>query len=177
MNSIKTNLLKKRGVSKKQEPAFTSTGVHITERVSRQPQTYQSISGYMTIHALPPSRGAKNLSLEPVIQRFKITKEDMLTSPKITPQDFKLTRPTTTIVNLEGRKPTEYVDLGCIVDDEREYDDIAGEKVHHKLANIFPPKHEVQESEEDQYMGKINEFIKEAFEGKDYRVSLDFNLD
>jgi hypothetical protein len=44
----------------------------------------------MTIYALQPSRGAKNLSLQTVFQRFKITNEDMLTSPKITPQDLSL---------------------------------------------------------------------------------------
>jgi hypothetical protein len=40
---------------------------------------------------------------------------------------------------------------GCIVD-KRDNDDIAGEKLHNKLANIIPHKYEIQESEEDQYM-------------------------
>jgi hypothetical protein len=173
ITSIKTGLLKKKPGQKKQDPIFNTTGVHIVDRVGRQLQTYQSISGYMTISALPPSRATKNLSLEPTINRFKAIKDDPVKSAVITANDLKLTRPTTTIVNLEGRKPTEYVDLGQIV--ESEYNDDLAEHAHQKLAQVFPPKHEIQESEEDQYMGKINEFIKEAFEGKDYRVRRFFN--
>jgi hypothetical protein len=170
ISSIKTGLLKKKPVNKKQEPFFNATGVHLNHRLSEL-QTYHSISGYKTTSALPPNRASKNLSLEPTINRFKAIKDDPVKSSVITQNDLKLTRPTTTIVNLQGRKPTEYVDLGQIV--ESEYNDDFAEHAHQKLAQIFPPKHDLQESEEDQYMGKINEFIKEAFEGKDYRVMID----
>jgi len=84
------------------------------ERNEKKVQELASITGYKTISPLPPSRGRRDNSYNPMIDRFKATsgnetgfsKSNMKFGVSIynNPMEPKLFKPTTTIIDLDDSK-------------------------------------------------------------------------
>jgi len=83
------------------------------ERNEKKIQELASITGYKTISPLPPSRGRRDNSYNPMIDRFKATAGDTgftKTNSKFgvsiykNPLEPKLSKPTTTIIDLDDNK-------------------------------------------------------------------------
>ena len=169
--TAKTTLLKNKQTNHKKNEEMLSSEMRIN-KVMKMTQDYNSITGYKTAQPLPPSRGKKYPSLEPIIDRFRMTgKEDPLLQSRLTNQiDLRLTRPTTTIISLNDMMKKDDLAINNVTD---EYEGITdNEKLTSENNTEMKTREDEKEekSEEDQYMQKINDFIKQAFEGKDYRV-------
>ncbi len=170
--TAKTTLLKNKQTNHQKKNDEMLSSETKMNKVMKMTQDYNSITGYKTAQPLPPSRGKKYPSLEPLIDRFRITgKEDPLLQTRITSQlDLHLTRPTTTIISLNEMMKKDDFAINNMTDEYEgtsENDKVTSENI---IESKIKEDEKEEKSEEDQYMQKINDFIKQAFEGKDYRV-------
>jgi len=98
-----------------EEPNFTGESRFFNpERNQKKIQELASITGYKTISPLPPSRGRRDNSYNPMIDRFKATSGGETgftkTNSKLgvsiynNPMEPKLSKPATTIIDMEDSK-------------------------------------------------------------------------
>jgi hypothetical protein len=138
------------------------------ERNEKKIQEIASITGYKTISPLPPSRGRRDNSYNPMIDRFKATAGDVgftKTNSKFgvsiysNPLEPKLSKPTTTIIDLDdNRYPRE----------DEEKDNIAISSKKHIDYNTNIPmnsiKDETENYEDDKNLMTINNLLNQTNE-------------
>jgi dynein heavy chain, axonemal len=195
LNTEKVNLLSKKFDTKMKEPILDSIDKEEGEKSFKNIQDLESITGFKTMNQLPPSRGVRYNSVNPM-ERLRIVKKDekidtVTKFSKIEKAlDPKLSRPTTTIVAL-NKVDTAYIKNATIsqldsnlIESENKFrkEDINKAEEDKIMASVNFAEKEIKMKndnlgyDEDQYMDKINKFIKEAFEGKDYRINFVYYL-
>ena len=143
----------------------------VERSTSKNMQEIESITGFKTLSPLPPSRGKIDNFENPMIDRYKpnFTKTNKTTfqsSNQITAKNFT-TRPATTIIDLEEKKKKK---ISRLPENNKQAE-------MSNISKVIPELEEkVDQDEEDKNMDIINKFIREAFEGKDYRTNFVYYL-
>ena len=164
-----------------------SGGVNRTSNhVSGNMQDLLSITGFKIIDKLPPTTGDVKNKTNNMIDRFKVSFNDFdgkdtnmaATKSKWTHEtnlEPKLSRPTTTIINL-GKKYN-------MKKEESKNKEIKDENINEmeeiKLANENPLEElnkEIDESDQDEYMNLIHKFLRDAFKGRDHKMDFVYFL-
>ena len=157
-----------------------------TKHVSGNMQDLLSNTGFKIIDKLPPTTGDVNNQTNNMINRFRVTFNDMdgtktmmgRTKSKWTTDsnlEPKLSRPTTTIINL-GKKYN-------IKKEEAKNKEIKEENLNEieevKMENENPLEElnkEIDESDQDEYMNLIHKFLRDAFKGRDHKMDFVYFL-
>ena len=164
-----------------------SGGVNRTSNhVSGNMQDLLSITGFKIIDKLPPTTGDMKNKTNNMIDRFKVSFNDFdgkdtnmgMTKSRWTNEtklEPKLSRPTTTIINL-GKKYN-------MKKEEAKNKEIKDENINEieeiKLSNENPLKElnkEIDESDQDEYMNLIHKFLRDAFKGRDHKMDFVYFL-
>ena len=151
------------------------------EKFSKNLQEIESITGFKTLSPLPPSRGNINNFENPMIERYKLnlyksrdgnflsTKTKLgSTTNQLTLKNFT-SKAATTIIDLDERKKKNVLLNDINLKENKENKEKNQEK---NDENEEKPEMD----EEDKNMDIINKFIREAFEGKDYRTNFVYYL-
>ena len=157
-----------------------------TKHVSGNMQDLLSNTGFKIIDKLPPTTGDVKNKTNSMIDRFRVTFNDFddakemmgRTKTKWTNEsnlEPKLSRPTTTIINL-GKKYN-------LKKEETKNNEIKEEKSNEieeiKLENENPLEElnkEIDESDQDEYMNLIHKFLRDAFKGRDHKMDFVYFL-
>ena len=156
-----------------------------TNHVSGNMQDLLSITGFKIIDKLPPTTGEQKNKTNNMIDRFRVTFNDFdgkdtnmgATKSRWTNEanlEPKLSRPTTTIINL-GKKYN-------LRKEESKNKEIKEEKTNEediKLGNENPLEElnkEIDESDQDEYMNLIHKFLRDAFKGRDHKMDFVYFL-
>ena len=157
-----------------------------TKHVSGNMQDLLSNTGFKIIDKLPPTTGDVKNQTNSMIDRFRVTFNDFdgtntmmgKTRSKWTSDtnlEPKLSRPTTTIINLGKKyntKKEETKNNEIKEEKENEVDEI-------KLENENPLEElnkEIDESDQDEYMNLIHKFLRDAFKGRDHKMDFVYFL-
>ena len=151
-----------------------------TKHVSGNMQDLLSNTGFKIIDKLPPTTGDVKNKTNSMIDRFRVTfndfddAKDMMGRTKTkwtsdTNLEPKLSRPTTTIINL-GKKYN-------MKKEETKNNEIKEEKNNEieeiKLENENPLEElnkEIDESDQDEYLNLIRKLLRDAFKGRDHKM-------
>ena len=157
-----------------------------TNHVSGNMQDLLSITGFKIIDKLPPTTGDLKNKTNNMIDRFRVSFNDFdgtntnmgATKSKWTSDtnlEPKLSRPTTTIINL-GKKYN-------LKKEESKNKEIKDENINEneemKLDNENPLEvlnKEIDESDQDEYMNLIHKFLRDAFKGRDHKMDFVYFL-
>jgi len=170
----------------------------ISEKMTKNIQELDSITGFKVMASLPPKNTTRYKSNDPMnIDRFRITKREETgfelrndriqnMHPALEP---KFSRPTTTIISIKGNTNGEEAKNFSEIQDTQSPDDnvkLTEDMITlNNMLNQDPNKRKEKEHysnedeneyDEDDYMDKINKFIKQAFQGKDYRINFVYYL-
>jgi dynein heavy chain len=162
-----------------------------------------SITGFKALGSLPPSNGQRDNAVIPSIMRHKIftekerdtfkhlkttkgfTQQNLINNYNNTNEGFSLVKPTTTIINLkDDSKGVNYLKAAkkylqeYVLDFETTVNNVQNYENYQDANKDLPPSTIKKEetSDEYQYMNSIQNFIKEAFEGKDYKINFVYYL-
>lgn len=198
-DKMKKALLTKKFESKSKKPisdslAETQEMFNFEKRQLNLGQDVDSISGFKLVNPLPPSTGERVKGVPSNIMRYKIFNKDEINSDLMKStnaftgykeEDIKI-KPTATIINLNSdSKGVTYLIENKFNQSNKFNKDynITTEKLNLTSGmeiiseeNKTEEKKEEVVSDEYQYMNSINNFIKEAFEGKDYRINFVYYL-
>ena len=164
------------------------------EKTSQNVQDLLSITGFKVIDKLPPTGGETYTNANIMIDRFRVSaaqsmysdgtkgnnmsKTNATRSKFNTPLEPKLSRPTTTIINLGTQYSSANAMKKMTIQDEDEknisdeHDDNVN-KVDNPLGDAI---RSVDENDQDEYMNKIHKFIREAFENRDHKMDFVYYL-
>ena len=158
--------------------------------VSGNMQDLLSITGFKIIDKLPPTSGEIKDQTYSMIDRFRLSFNDFdstngnntlmnATKSKWTNNgdlEPKLSRPTTTIINL-GKKYNANKEESKVKDkkekETKEENIIQQQEEQNKAANENPLEElnkEIDESDQDEYMNLIHKFLRDAFKGRDHKM-------
>ena len=168
--------------------------------VSGNMQDLLSITGFKIIDKLPPTSGEIKDQTYSMIDRFRLSFNDFdstngnntlmnATKSKWTNNgdlEPKLSRPTTTIINL-GKKYNVNKEESKVKDKkekekEKETKDeniIQQQEEQNKASNENPLEElnkEIDESDQDEYMNLIHKFLRDAFKGRDHKMDFVYFL-
>ena len=165
-----------------------------TNHVSGNMQDLLSITGFKIIDKLPPTTGDFKNNTNSMIDRFRVSASDFAkdinnntfmnaTKTRWTNNDSlepKLSRPTTTIINLgekysakaEAEKNKQNKELE---DKMREREALEREKLL-KENPLEELNKEIDESDQDQYMNTLHKFIRDAFKDRDHKMDFVYYL-
>ena len=161
-------------------------------KTSNNMQDLLSITGFKVIDKLPPTGGKTLTNANEMIDRFKISATDFgkdttgtLNNLNMTKSNFgmplepKLSRPTTTIINLG----TQYsaIEEERINKEKEKYLEEEEEREREKKKKLEENPleeltKEIDESDQDEYMNKIHKFIRDAFENRDHKMDFVYYL-
>jgi hypothetical protein len=156
-------------------------------RTSNNIQDLLSITGFKVIDKLPPTGGETITSANQMIDRFRVSATDFSNNSQMNvtktrfnvPLEPKLSRPTTTIINL-GKAYSQRAKNERNAERENELEREAlleAERQQKLKENPLEELHkEIDESDQDEYMNKIHKFIRDAFENRDHKMDFVYYL-
>ena len=161
-----------------------TTKSKLDDKTTLNGQDLLSITGFKVIDKLPPTGGETQTSYNKMIDRFRVSAgQSMFSETQFSksrtkfnvPLEPKLSRPTTTIINL-GKKYSTLTEneknMESLEDNEKDKED---EKIdeNNPLEQLAK---EIDESDQDEYMNKIHKFIRDAFENRDHKMDFVYYL-
>jgi len=178
----RTELDKSGAINRKNQSAqkeyYDNENLEKEEKSNKFNQELESITGFKTLSPLPPSRGKVNNFENPLIERYKLsmykkdnfhsTKTKMASTNMFTLKNLS-SKASTTIINLDERRKNNDLDYH-----NKQYSENNEQKNDEKKQEEDEQK--MGQDEEDKNMDIINKFIREAFEGKDYRTNFVYYL-
>ena len=158
--------------------------------VSGNMQDLLSITGFKIIDKLPPTSGDLKNKTNNMIERFRVSFNDFDTSSgnntlmgatksKWTSKvnlEPKLSRPTTTIINLGKKynaKKEESKNKGKKEEKINEQEEMNKIEKENPLEEL---NKEIDESDQDEYMNLIHKFLRDAFKGRDHKMDFVYFL-
>ena len=177
----------KTGFNEGREGGMNGTMNHVSGNM----QDLLSITGFKIIDKLPPTSGDLKNKTNSMIDRFRVSFNDFdstsgnntlmgATKSKWTNNvniEPKLSRPTTTIINL-GKKYN--VNKEESKNKEKKEEKINEQDELNKMMAKENPleelNKEIDESDQDEYMNLIHKFLRDAFKGRDHKMDFVYFL-
>ena len=157
-----------------------------SNHVSGNMQDLLSITGFKIIDKLPPTIGDPKNKTNSMIDRFRVTFNDFDGNHKMmgttksrwtndTNLEPKLSRPTTTIINLGKKYNMKKEETKTEEIKDENINEI--EKINYENENPLEQLNkEIDESDQDEYMNLIHKFLRDAFKGRDHKMDFVYFL-
>ena len=157
-----------------------------SNHVSGNMQDLLSITGFKIIDKLPPTTGDPKNKTNSMIDRFRVTFNDFDGNHKMmgttksrwtndTNLEPKLSRPTTTIINLGKKYNMKKEETKTEEIKDENINEI--EKINYENENPLEQLNkEIDESDQDEYMNLIHKFLRDAFKGRDHKMDFVYFL-